>query len=245
MRAHTEGPRSGTGQDEDAPSSRIRTEIDAAGEFLADAGGTWSDLVALDPRSRRIVDAARDCFAEVGFEETTMVGIAELAGVGVATVYRRFGTKSALVRYALMAESQRVGVIMAEAVHRSAGPVSALAEVFAAFVGEARSPRLLTRSLRVSSAAGEPVGFLSGDEFIDQGRTLVSRFLAHWQRRGELGGFDTEAVAELFVRLTMSFISHPRGVLVADDADDARQFARRFLAPLLFSHPGVSHPGAR
>src|SRR5690606_41268484 len=85
-----------------------------------------------------------------------------LGGGGVVAVYRRFGRMSSLVRYALMAESQRVGVIMAEAVHRSAGPVSALAEMFAAFVSEARSPRLLTRSLRVSPAAGELTGFLTG-----------------------------------------------------------------------------------
>ncbi|WP_245649545.1 TetR/AcrR family transcriptional regulator [Nocardia shimofusensis] len=208
-------------------------------EFLAATADSWADLTAMDSRSRRIVDAARDCFAEVGFEETTMVRIAELAGVGVATVYRRFGTKSALVRYALMAESQRVGMVMAEAVRRSAGPVSALAEMFAAFVGEANSPRLLTRSLRVSSAADQLTSFVTGDEFIAQGRGVVARFLSHWQRCGELGDFETEVVAELFVRLTMSFISNPRGVLPLDDAAAAKQFARRFLAPLLFPHPGA------
>ncbi|BAD57815.1 putative transcriptional regulator [Nocardia farcinica IFM 10152] len=248
--AHPEDPSSAypaaVGESARPVSARTRTgeqhsngeNHSTATEFLAAAGTTWADLAALDARSRRIVDAARDCFAEVGFEETTMVRIAELAGVGVATVYRRFGTKSALVRYALMAESQRVGLIMAEAVRRSAGPVSALAEMFAAFVSEARAPRLLTRSLRVSSAAGELTSFLTGDEFIEQGRALVARFLSHWQRRGELGDFDTDVVAELFVRLTMSFISNPRGVLPLDDAAAARQFARRFLAPLLFPHPG-------
>jgi AcrR family transcriptional regulator len=207
-------------------------------QFLAAVGDAWADLTALDARSRRIVDAARDCFAEVGFEETTMVRIAEGAGVGVATVYRRFGTKSALVRYALMAESQRVGIIVAEAVQRSAGPVSALAEMFSAFVSEAKAPRLLTHSLRVSSAAGELTRFLTGDEFIEQGRTLVARFIVHWQKRGELGVFDAEVVAELFVRLTMSFISNPRGALPLADAAAAKEFVRRFLAPLLFPHPG-------
>src|SRR5690606_17528808 len=117
-------------------------------------------------------------------------------------------------------------------------PVSALAAMFAAFVSEARSPRLLTRSLRVSSAAGELTSFLTGDEFIAQGRALVARFLTHWRRRRGLGAVDVEVVAAQFVRLTMSFISNPRGVLPLDDADAAQQFARRFLAPLLFPHPG-------
>lgn len=198
----------------------------------------WTELQQLDTRSRTIVDAARECFAAHGFEETTMVRIAEVAGVGVATVYRRFGTKSAIVRYALMAESQRLAMIVAEAMHRSAGPVGALADMFAAFVGEATAPKLLTRSLRVSGAAGQLADFLTDDDVIRQGRGLVAQFLTYWQERGELGGFDPEVVAELFVRLTVSFISNPSGVLPLGDTDAARAFARRYLAPLMYPHPG-------
>lgn len=198
----------------------------------------WAELQQLDPKSRGIVDAARECFAAHGFEDTTMVRIAEVAGVGVATVYRRFGTKSAIVRYALMAESQRVSTIVADAMHRSAGPVGALADMFAAFVGEATAPRLLTRSLRASGGAGQLTAFLTGDDAVAQGRDLVARFLSYWQERGELGSFDPEVVAELFVRLTISFIANPRGVLPLGDADAAREFARRYLAPLLYPHPG-------
>ncbi|MEV0360886.1 TetR/AcrR family transcriptional regulator [Nocardia sp. NPDC050697] len=218
-----------------SPDVSTTDEDEAA---LAAVARSWAALSALDPKSRRIVDAARDCFAEVGFEETTMVRIAEGAGVGVATVYRRFGTKSALVRYALMAESQRVGVIVVQALRDSAGPVSGLAEIFAAYVTEATAPRLLTRSLRVSSAAGELADFLTGDEFIEQGRVLFAQYIEYWQDRGELGRFDAGVVAELFVRLTMSIISNPRGVLPLTDAGAAREFARRHLAPLLFPHPG-------
>ncbi|MEU4311777.1 helix-turn-helix domain-containing protein [Nocardia sp. NPDC024068] len=202
------------------------------------AAAPWAELQQLDPKSRGIVDAARECFAAHGFEDTTMVRIAEVAGVGVATVYRRFGTKSAIVRYALMAESQRVSMIVADAMHRSAGPVGALADMFAAFVGEATAPRLLTRSLRASGGAGQLTAFLTGDDAVQQGRDLVARFLAYWQERGELGSFDPEVVAELFVRLTISFIANPAGVLPLGDADAAREFARRYLAPLLYPHPG-------
>ncbi|MGW0178004.1 TetR/AcrR family transcriptional regulator [Nocardia sp. NPDC003345] len=202
------------------------------------AAAPWAELQQLDPKSRGIVDAARECFADHGFEDTTMVRIAEVAGVGVATVYRRFGTKSAIVRYALMAESQRVSTIVADAMHRSAGPVGALADMFAAFVGEATAPRLLTRSLRASGGAGQLTAFLTGDDAVAQGRDLVARFLSYWQERGELGSFDPEVVAELFVRLTISFIANPRGVLPLGDADAAREFARRYLAPLLYPHPG-------
>ncbi|MEU1981490.1 helix-turn-helix domain-containing protein [Nocardia sp. NPDC019395] len=200
----------------------------------------WTELQQLDTRSRDIVDAARECFAARGFEDTTMVRIAETAGVGVATVYRRFGTKSAILRYALMAESQRVSTIVGDAMHRSAGPVGALADMFAAFVSEATAPRLLTRSLRSTGAAGQLTDFLTGDDAVAQGRELVARFLTYWQQRGELGSFDPEVVAELFVRLTISFITNPRGVLPLGDTEDAREFARRYLAPLMFPSSGDS-----
>ncbi|MGW0248371.1 TetR/AcrR family transcriptional regulator [Nocardia goodfellowii] len=204
--------------------------------YSAQIAESWAELSRLDGKSRRIVEAARECFVQVGFEETTMVQIAEGAGVGVATVYRRFGTKSAIVRYALMAESERVGTITFEAMRNSAGPVGALAEVFAAFVSEAAAPRLLTRNLRSSTAAGQMADFVTGDEFIEHGRALMSRFIAYWQERGELGHFDPDVVAELFVRLTMSFVTNPHGVLPLRDADAARDFARQHLAPLLFPH---------
>ncbi|WP_280418743.1 TetR/AcrR family transcriptional regulator [Nocardia carnea] len=202
------------------------------------AAAPWTELQQLDTRSRTIVDAARDCFAADGFDDTTMVRIAETAGVGVATVYRRFGTKSTILRYALMAESHRVSTIVADAMHGSSGPVGALADMFAAFVNEATAPLLLTRSLRSSGGAGQLTDFLTGDDAVMQGREPVARFLTYWQQRGELGSFDPDVVAELFVRLTISFITNPRGVLPLGDTEAAREFARRYLAPLMYPHSG-------
>jgi TetR/AcrR family transcriptional repressor of uid operon len=194
---------------------------------------SWAELSQLDSKSREIVESARTCFAELGFEETTMVKIADVAGVGVATVYRRFGTKSAIVRYALMAESVRVGMVLNDSMAKSAGPIGALAETFSAFVAEASAPRLLTRSLRHSSAAGEMAQFLGDDAFLAQGRTLMGHFIRYWQDRGELGDFDADVVGEIFVRLVMSFISNPHGILPLRTPAAARDFAYQYLSPLL------------
>ena len=43
----------------------------------------------------RIVDAARDVFAERGYD-ASVSEVAERAGVGTATIYRRFPTKDDL-----------------------------------------------------------------------------------------------------------------------------------------------------
>jgi AcrR family transcriptional regulator len=50
-------------------------------------------------RSRRaIVAAAGELFRQLGYRRTTMAGVAERAGVSAETVYKAFGTKTALVK---------------------------------------------------------------------------------------------------------------------------------------------------
>ncbi|SNQ45541.1 putative TetR-family transcriptional regulator [Frankia canadensis] len=46
----------------------------------------------------RIVDATRDQLLAQGYRATTMAGVARAAGVSTETVYKAFGTKSALVK---------------------------------------------------------------------------------------------------------------------------------------------------
>lgn len=50
---------------------------------------------------RRIAEAASRLFAADGYEATTIEAVAEAADVSVETIYKRFGTKRALLRAAL------------------------------------------------------------------------------------------------------------------------------------------------
>lgn len=97
------------------------------------AGGQMSDpamllgalpdsLASLDPTARTIVTAARTCFTERGFSNTTMQDIADTAGVGVATVYRRFRHKRNLVRLTIMDESLRLSTLVSEVAGRAGSP---------------------------------------------------------------------------------------------------------------------------
>ena len=56
------------------------------------------EQVELTDIRTRILTAARTAFGRYGLLETTMEQIAQEAGVGVATLYRRFGDKESLVR---------------------------------------------------------------------------------------------------------------------------------------------------
>jgi AcrR family transcriptional regulator len=69
-----------------------------------------------DPvRSKSILDAALELGGELGFDALTVEGIAERAGVGKATIYRRWPNAFAIVMDAFLAEIMRASPIQ----HRS------------------------------------------------------------------------------------------------------------------------------
>lgn len=62
----------------------------------------WGEMTGRREQQReqqrsRILDAARDLFAECGPEDVTMAEVAAAAGVARATVFNHFGTKHALI----------------------------------------------------------------------------------------------------------------------------------------------------
>jgi len=59
----------------------------------------------------RIVEAARDLFAEAGLD-VTMTDIARRSGVGVATLYRRFPTKESLVAEAFAGQIEECASVV-------------------------------------------------------------------------------------------------------------------------------------
>ena len=56
----------------------------------------------------RVLDAARDLLGDPG-RDSSMKAIAAAAGVGVATLYRRFPTREALIEAVYRAETERLG----------------------------------------------------------------------------------------------------------------------------------------
>lgn len=206
-------------------------------------GSVPDGLATLDPTARAIVTAARTCFTEHGFQSTTIQDIADTAGVGVATVYRRFRHKRNLVRLTIMDESLRLSTLVSEVAGRAVTAEEGIAEVFAAFVHEASAPKLLTRSIRESRAAGELSEFLTDENLIAMTRGYIATWLRQWQERGELPpDVDTDVVGEMIGRLILSLIKTPKSVIPIYEPNQARDFARRYLVPLLLQS-AASTPG--
>ncbi|MCH5643212.1 MULTISPECIES: TetR/AcrR family transcriptional regulator [unclassified Gordonia (in: high G+C Gram-positive bacteria)] len=202
---------------------------------MTDADSPWELPGNLDPTARKIVTAARIRFSESGFADTTMEDIAHAAGVGVATVYRRFGHRKRIVRYAIIDEAIRLGNLLSAAGASASGPEELVVETFTAFVHEASQPKLLTRNLRESGEAAELSAFLNDATIISLGRSTIATSLRPWQEAGRLpADLDLVIVGEMISRLMNSLIEAPddSAIPIADPAA-ARRFAQTYLVPLL------------
>ncbi|HUF33927.1 MAG TPA: helix-turn-helix domain-containing protein [Acidimicrobiales bacterium] len=86
----------------------------------------------MEETRQRILDAAWNLTAAAGFEPVSVDEIAAEAGVGRATIFRHFGSKTALYEAALWHRMSLVDLDRVEAAHQLPDPVDALAEVLRA-----------------------------------------------------------------------------------------------------------------
>lgn len=189
-----------------------------------------------DDVERRIVEAAATCFIRDGVGKTTMVAIAEEAGVGVATVYRRFGQKENLVQVTLVTEILRFLDALTELLAATdATPEDQLAEGFATFVDAVVNRPLLVDALEHDEAANLlPMMTADGNPFLSIGTAYIKSFVEQALAGYDDGDqYDPVLIAEVFARLGHSLALTPQGRIPVHDPDAARAFARTYLLPLL------------
>ena len=126
----------------------------------ADAAAGWHQRAAATRRARSeasLLAAAADVFEEAGFAAATVETIAARAGVGPATVYRRFESKAALLSaalaFAVPERPQDLRLPIATALTRHLVRVAALVG-HRPELAEALLPVMASRALR--SASGPP-----------------------------------------------------------------------------------------
>lgn len=198
--------------------------------FLSAALGSGADRPS-DETSERILDAALSLSAASGIRHLTIDDVAQRAGVGRMTVYRRFGDKARLLEALAVREGQRCLAELAAAADESAPLAEQVAAGFAAALRIAREHPLLNRL-----ASHEPEAVL---EALVADDSLIFRmgcaFAAERIRVAPDGaalGADTEQAAELLVRLALSFVLIQQSALPLDDEERAREVAGRLLAAI-------------
>lgn len=197
--------------------------------------------LALDPASpvpddataERVLDAALALAAASGLRHVTMDDVAARAGVGRMTVYRRFGSRQALVEALAVRECRRCLARLAGAVDPGAPVVDRAAALFAAVLELCDEHPLLARLARL-----EPEALLleltrDGSQVFELIRAFLVGEIRAAQAVGDLRGADPDLLAELGIRLGASFVLMPDTVLPRHDRAATEAAVRSLLAPLL------------
>lgn len=194
----------------------------------------------MDATTERILEAAYVALSKGGVRRTTMNQIADGAGVGVATVYRRFPRKVQLVEALLLHEAAKVVGVVDRAIADEETVEEQAAAGFTAFAHAVADRELLVRLLRGDSDYdGEAV---PPGELADQITAMVRDYLATWirdlQAVGRYVGLDADVVAEIYARLALSLVLAPEGRIPMHDDAATRAFATTYLVPLLGAERG-------
>lgn len=157
---------------------------------------TRSDAVE---NRRRILEVAREAFAEGGVEGTSMHRIGRAAGVGQGTLYRHFEHKGALCSALL---SEEIEAFVGEMRRRTEGRGPALGRLkwflgWVARFNEENGP--LLGAIRDASAGGRRVE-LYGNPFYERLRNTVVELLDEAVGGGEISPeLDVECLADMIL----------------------------------------------
>jgi AcrR family transcriptional regulator len=184
-----------------------------------------------DETFERILDAAMVEAESKGLERITMDGVAARAKVGRMTVYRRFGSKEDLTAALAQREATRGMVAIAGAVDPSKTIPEQVADGFVAALAVARSQPLLQRLARF-----EPEVLLAsfndpGDPLFSMLRSFVAGQIT--ATAGDRLRADPEEAAEILVRIGLSYLLIPDGIVDVSDEAAARRLATTLIAPIV------------
>jgi AcrR family transcriptional regulator len=194
---------------------------------------------AHDPTDRddlvgaRILDAAFEQFCLIGIRRSSMEDVARRAKVGRVTIYRRFDRKEKLVSALLAREVHDAIAKVEDAVRGVPDVEERFMRGFVAGMRAVRNHPLLVAMLATEPDTSLPLFTTNANP----GLELARAFLASEVRRGRkdlgLDDADADQVGEIFARLTLSLVLTPQTCLPIDDDEEAREFARRHIVPMV------------
>ncbi|MBA2349827.1 MAG: TetR family transcriptional regulator [Solirubrobacterales bacterium] len=185
-----------------------------------------------DPALDAVADAALRQFELFGVTRSTMEQISRRAKIARVTLYRRFPGKDALVEAVMLRELRRFLAELDRVVKPLDDPEERLVDGFVFTLEAIRGHRLLQRLLESEPEAILPHLTTQGAPFVTAAREFLAARLA-----GDLEDDRTPAelvaVADVVVRLLLSYLLTPQAPVDLDDHETARAFALRYLRPIL------------
>ncbi len=184
-----------------------------------------------DATTERILRAGIEEFTEFGFRRAAIEDIARRAGISRMTIYRRYSTKEALGLAIIVREMQAFMTAVDRAVDRNADFETRLVEGFATTIQTAREHELFRRMLVTDPEIIIATVTVRARPMLRLARTYLAGFfranLKHLNQR------DADWAAETALRLVQSFVLTRDVSIHADSADELREYARRYVVPMI------------
>ena len=177
-----------------------------------------------------ILDAAQHVFEQYGARRAHVEDVARAAGVSRSTLYRAYPNKDALLDAVLV---RQFDAFLHELDRVASGltPREAVVECFARGIALTREIPLLARLVETEPEIITGVGARSHSSLVLGSATQVAATL---RRSGAtMPEEELLVVAELMLRLAYTYLLNPRGRLDLADDSAVRDYARRYLAPLV------------
>ena len=186
-----------------------------------------------DPLGEQILDAALKLFVEFGLRHNTMEAVAKRAGVGRATVYRRFGDRDGLMQAVIMRECQIHLTLLEERTADIENGLDGLLEAFVLAANLAHRHPLLERLLAAEPDTILPFLTTRLAPLMQLSRTYLAARIAQACDHGDISTPNPETTAEMILRLLQSLILSPDGAINPASDESLRQFCHDQLRPLL------------
>lgn len=178
-----------------------------------------------------ILDAAQRIFEQYGARRANVEDVARAAGISRSTLYRAFPNKEALLEAVLF---RQLTSFLAELDQVSSGldPADAVVECFTRGIGLTREIPLLSRLVESEPEIITGVGGTSHSSIVIATASQVAETL---RRAGAtMPDHELNMVSELMGRLAYTYLLNTGGNLDINDDAAVRDYARRYLAPLVY-----------
>jgi AcrR family transcriptional regulator len=163
-----------------------------------------------------------------------MDDVAERAGVGRMTVYRRFGSRERLEEMLAVREARRCLAELDSTVDPGAPVPDQIAQGLLTTLRLIREHPLLERMSRLEPASALVALRDEKTAVFAMSRAFMAARIREGQRAGTVdSSVDPEQAGELLVRLGFSFLLIPHSSLPLDDDRKMRELARTMIAPIL------------
>ncbi|GAB3388332.1 TetR/AcrR family transcriptional regulator [Amycolatopsis echigonensis] len=185
---------------------------------------------AEDEARRRIVQAAIACIDRAGLAKTNLSHIAAEAGVTRQTVYRYFPSLAEILRAVAHAGADEFAERMRRHLSAFDSPVEVAVESVVFAVRSLPDEPYLGLLLQAGEADYFTAGTATPPSF-SLGARILRDTEVDWSAAGVRTDAELEELAEILMRLFMSFLQYPSTPPATDD--ELRGMVRRWIGPAL------------